>query len=136
MLCSAYIVTCAVIVVWQLSLISTAVSLLEDGWEEILQAANTTAALLIAMAGSRFADRFEYRRFRCEQYRDLKRSMAADIRSEETITRDGTEIYGERQHEERAVELMSDLRAGDRVAIYQIRLNLLRDQSYWFGRDL
>jgi uncharacterized protein YheU (UPF0270 family) len=58
------------------------------------------------------------------------------MRSEETITRDGTEIYGERQREERAVELMSDLRAGDRVAIYQIRLNLLRDQSYWFGRDL
>ena len=86
--------------------------------------------------GLRLADRFEYRRFRCEQYRDLKRSTAAHITSEETIARDWTEIYGERQREERAVELMSDLGAGDRVAIYQIRLNLLRDQSYWFGRDL
>jgi len=125
-----------VIVVWQLSLIHTAVSFLEDGWEEIPQVATTTAALLIAVAGLRFAGRFEYRRFRCEQYRDLKISVVADIISEGTITRDGTEIYGERQREEREVELMSDLRAGDRVAIYQIRLNLLRDQSYWFGRDL
>jgi hypothetical protein len=65
---------------------------LEDGWKELPQAANTTAALLIAMARLRFPGRFEYRRFGCEQYRDLKRSTAADIRSEEMITRDGTEI--------------------------------------------
>jgi hypothetical protein len=47
-----------------------------------------------------------------------------------------TEREREREREERAVELMSDLGAGDSVAIHQIRLNLLRDQSYWFGRDL
>ena len=97
---------------------------------------HTTAALLIAMAGLSSAGLFKYRRFRCEQYRDVTVSTAADLRSEKIITQDVTEIYGERQRKERAVELMSDLRAGDRVAIYQIRLNLLRDQSYWFGRDL
>jgi hypothetical protein len=142
---------------WQLSLIytatatatATAASLLEKGWKEIPQERRA----LTATAGVKIRRSFWIPQIsmsaiqRCEEkngcthksgrndYMRWNRAVCVYIY---THTHTHTHTGGERERKlvDRAVELMRDLGAGDRVAMYQIRLNLLRDESYLFGCDL